>query len=42
MNISVSIHSLASSIQKENWFILDFIDYAKRISLDSVELLDMY
>ncbi|MFI8687565.1 sugar phosphate isomerase/epimerase family protein [Rossellomorea sp. NPDC077527] len=42
MNISVSMYSLASTIKKENWSILDFIQYAKRISLDGVELLDFY
>lgn len=42
MNISVSMYSLSSTIQKDNWSIIDFIDYAKRISLDGVELLDMY
>ncbi|MCH1626478.1 sugar phosphate isomerase/epimerase family protein [Ferdinandcohnia quinoae] len=42
MNISVSMYSLNSTIQKENWTVLDFIDYAKSISLDGVELLDFY
>ncbi|WP_226675798.1 sugar phosphate isomerase/epimerase family protein [Rossellomorea aquimaris] len=42
MNISVSMYSLASTIKKKNWSIFDFIDYAKRISLDGVELLDFY
>lgn len=42
MNISVSMYSLASTIKKKNWSILDFIEYAKRISLDGVELLDFY
>jgi sugar phosphate isomerase/epimerase len=42
MRISVSMYSLASTIRKENWSIFDFIDYAKRISLDGVELLDFY
>lgn len=36
------MYSLSSTIQKENWSIADFIHYAKRISLDGVELLDMY
>lgn len=42
MKISVSMYSLASTIKKENWSILDFIEYAKEISLDGVELLDFY
>jgi sugar phosphate isomerase/epimerase len=42
MKISVSMYSLASTIKKENWAIADFIHYAKSISLDGVELLDMY
>jgi sugar phosphate isomerase/epimerase len=42
MRISVSMYSLASTIRKENWSIFDFVDYAKRISLDGVELLDFY
>lgn len=42
MNISVSMYSVASTIKKEDWSILDFIDYAKSISLDGVELLDFY
>ncbi|QUG40233.1 sugar phosphate isomerase/epimerase [Psychrobacillus sp. INOP01] len=42
MKISVSMYSLASTIKKENWSVLDFIDYAKRITLDGVELLSFY
>jgi len=42
MKISVSMYSLSSTIQKENWTIADFIHFAKSISLDGVELLDMY
>ncbi len=42
MNISVSMYSLASTIRKENWSIVDFIDYAGSISTDGVELLDIY
>lgn len=42
MKISVSMYSLASTIKKENWTIADFVHYAKSISLDGVELLDMY
>lgn len=42
MKVSVSMYSLASTIKKENWSILDFIEYAKEISLDGVELLDFY
>ncbi|MFC4557971.1 sugar phosphate isomerase/epimerase family protein [Virgibacillus kekensis] len=42
MNISVSMYSLASTIKKENWSTLDFINYANSISLDGVELLDIF
>ncbi|WP_255452134.1 hypothetical protein GGGNBK_13840 [Sporosarcina sp. ANT_H38] len=42
MKISVSMYSLASTIRKENWSIVDFIDYASSISSDWVELLDIY
>ncbi|QNK90100.1 sugar phosphate isomerase/epimerase [Sporosarcina sp. resist] len=42
MNISVSMYSLASTIRKENWSIVDFIDYASSISTEGVELLDIY
>lgn len=42
MKISVSMYSLASTIKKENWSVLEFIDYAKRISIEGVELLDIY
>ncbi len=42
MNISVSMYSLASTIRKENWSIVDFIAYASSISIDGVELLDIY
>lgn len=42
MNISVSMYSLASTIKKENWSIIDFINYAKSIQLEGVELLDFY
>lgn len=42
MNISVSMYSLASVAQKENWSVVDFIHYAKEIKLDGVELLDFY
>lgn len=42
MKISVSMYSLNSTISKEKWSIIDFINYAKSISLDGVELLDMY
>lgn len=42
MKISVSMYSLASAIQKENWGIMDFIAYANDIHLDGVELLDIY
>ncbi|MGP4106049.1 sugar phosphate isomerase/epimerase family protein [Virgibacillus sp. L01] len=42
MNISVSMYSLISTVKKENWSTVDFIDYANRISLDGVELLDIF
>lgn len=42
LKISVSMYSLASTIKKENWSVINFIDYAKSISLDGVELLDFY
>ncbi|MEK5069898.1 sugar phosphate isomerase/epimerase family protein [Sporosarcina sp. FSL K6-1508] len=42
MNISISMYSLASTISKEKWSIVDFIDYASSIGIDGVELLDIY
>ncbi|WHX26245.1 sugar phosphate isomerase/epimerase family protein [Virgibacillus halodenitrificans] len=42
MKVSVSMYSVNSTIQKEDWSTIDFINYAKEISLDGVELLDMY
>ena len=42
MRISLSMYSLSSTIKKENWSIIDFIDYASKIPVDGVELLDMY
>ena len=36
------MYSLASTIKKENWSIIDFINYASKIPVDGVELLDMY
>ncbi|QGH33473.1 TIM barrel protein [Gracilibacillus salitolerans] len=42
MNISVSMYSLISTVNAEKWSTVDFIDYAHRISLDGVELLDMF
>ncbi|MBM7580115.1 sugar phosphate isomerase/epimerase family protein [Jeotgalibacillus terrae] len=42
MKVSVSMYSLASTIQKEQWGIIDFLDYAREIGLDGVELLDFY
>ncbi|AXI10548.1 sugar phosphate isomerase/epimerase [Oceanobacillus zhaokaii] len=42
MKISVSMYSLNSTVQKEKWSIVDFIEYAKSIALDGVELLDFY
>ncbi|MET3697570.1 sugar phosphate isomerase/epimerase [Bacillus oleivorans] len=42
MKISISMYSLNSAIQKEGWSTVDFIQYAKSIDLDGVELLDFY
>jgi sugar phosphate isomerase/epimerase len=42
MKVSVSMYSLHSVIQKENWKALDFCRYAEALNLDGVELLDMY
>ncbi|MER2006457.1 MAG: sugar phosphate isomerase/epimerase family protein [Psychrobacillus sp.] len=42
MKVSISMYSLASTLRGENWSVSDFIDYAKNISLDGVELLDIY
>lgn len=42
MKISASMYSFASTLKKEQWSIIDFIDYAAKIDLDGVELLDIY
>lgn len=42
MNISVSMYSLVSTIRKNNWDVIDFLDYAESISLEGVELLDIF
>ncbi|MFC4025079.1 sugar phosphate isomerase/epimerase family protein [Oceanobacillus longus] len=42
MKISISMYSLNATVQKEKWTTIDFIEYAKSISLDGVELLDIY
>ncbi|TXL61081.1 sugar phosphate isomerase/epimerase [Cerasibacillus terrae] len=42
MRISVSMYSLNKIVRKEKWSVIDFIEYANRISLDGVELLDIY
>ena len=42
MKISASMYSLASAVKKESWSVIDFIQYAKSINLDGVELLDFY
>lgn len=42
MKISISMYSLASTLQRESWGVTEFIEYAKTISLDGVELLDIY
>lgn len=36
------MYSLNSTVQKENWSPVDFIEYANSIALDGVELLDFY
>lgn len=36
------MYSLASTIRQDDWSVADFIEYAKSISLDGVELLDIY
>src|SRR5690625_4313881 len=36
------MYSVNSIVQKEKWSVADFIQYAHRISLDGVELLDMF
>nr|WP_249316798.1 sugar phosphate isomerase/epimerase family protein [Bacillus sp. FJAT-50079] len=36
------MYSLAATLNKENWSIIDFLYYAKSIGLDGVELLDFY
>lgn len=36
------MYSLASTLQRESWGVTEFIEYAKTISLDGVELLDIY
>ncbi|MFC0524709.1 sugar phosphate isomerase/epimerase family protein [Pontibacillus salicampi] len=42
MKVSVSMYSLASTVKQENWSVTDFIQYAKSIPVDGVELLDVY
>lgn len=42
MKVSVSMYSLVSIVREENWSVIDFLDYAKSISLDGVELLDIF
>jgi len=42
MNISVSMYSLAPTVKAEKWSVIDFIDYAHSISLQGVELLDIF
>ena len=42
MKISISMYSLASTLQRESWRVTEFIEYAKTISVDGVELLDIY
>ncbi|MFK4997044.1 hypothetical protein ACI2OX_04070 [Bacillus sp. N9] len=42
MKVSVSMYSLASTIKKEHWSVIDFLQYANSIALDGVELLDFY
>src|SRR5690625_1315467 len=42
MNISASMYSLAPTVKAEKWSVVDFIDYAHSISLQGVELLDIF
>lgn len=42
MKLSVSMYSLHSVIQKENWNVIDFCRFAETLNLDGVELLDFY
>lgn len=42
MKVSVSMYSLHSVIQKENWNVIDFCRFAATLHLDGVELLDFY
>ncbi|MET3726945.1 sugar phosphate isomerase/epimerase [Fictibacillus halophilus] len=42
MKVSVSMYSLHSVIQKENWNVIDFCRFAETLNLDGVELLDFY
>ncbi|MFD1608233.1 sugar phosphate isomerase/epimerase family protein [Oceanobacillus luteolus] len=42
MKISISMYSLNTTVKKEGWTVVDFIEYAKGLSLDGVELLDIY
>lgn len=42
MDISVSMYSLAPTVKAEKWSVIDFIDYAHSISLQGVELLDIF
>lgn len=42
MKVSVSMYSLVSIVREENWSVIDFLDYAKSIALDGVELLDIF
>jgi sugar phosphate isomerase/epimerase len=42
MKISVSMYSFHRTVYKENWTVLDFLDFAKAQSLEGVELLDIY
>lgn len=42
VKISVSMYSLVSLVREKNWTIKEFIKYAKDISLDGVELLDIF
>lgn len=42
MKISISMYSLNTTVKKEGWTIVDFIEYVNGLSLDGVELLDIY
>lgn len=42
MKVSVSMYSVHKVVNQQNWTVLDFVDFAKELELDGVELLDIY